>query len=134
MKRIKKFADTNPDLIEKGEITFVISSANESRLRALCKYNAMLDYITHSEECATVDGLINSLLESAMTKRIGELYKRHGFDSSCDFVGIVNACNDGAEVRNCIIEAENVMYKREQSEILSHTPIPDLQNKFDFAK
>lgn len=124
---IKKFADTNPDLLEKGDITFTITAANESRLNALCKYSEMLDYVTRANEKASVDGLINSLLEQATMKRIGELYKKHGFDSAQDFIDQLIGCKDGEEVRHEVTEAEAVSYKKAHDEILSHVPVSDNQ-------
>lgn len=130
MEKVKE----NTDSMAFGDCTFQITTANEIRLKALCKYAEMLDYVTNAEEQACVDGLINSLLEQAMVKRIGELYKKHGFDSAQDFIDQLNACKDGEEVRHEVQEAEKISYQKAHDEILSHVPIPDTQTKFDFAK
>lgn len=132
MGNLKKFAEVNTDIESKGDVTFVITSANEQRLQALCKYSEMLDYIVKADEKASVDGLINSLLEQAMVKRINELYKRHGFDSAQDFLERLEACADGEEVRAEVVEAEAVSYKRAHDEILSHVPVPSDQMVLPF--
>lgn len=132
MGNLKKFAEVNTDIESKGDVTFVITAANEQRLRALCKYSEMLDYIVNADEKASVDGLINSLLEQAMIKRINELYKRHGFDSANDFIERIESCADGEEVRSEVVEAEAVSYKRAHDEILSHVPVPSDQMELPF--
>jgi hypothetical protein len=103
-------------------------------LDSLIKYAMMLDIATNAgvEEQLNVDGVINSLLSEGMIKRVKDLSKRHGFDSSSDFVETLNLCKDGEEVKAVVREQELEMLKKTHDEILSHIPLEDSQKKLEF--
>lgn len=122
------------DNITFGDCTFRITTANNLMLDALIKYAMMLDVITNAGDAETlnVDGVINSILAEGMAKRTKDLSKRHGFDTSGEFVETLNLCKDGEEVKAVVRDQELEMLKKTHDEILSHIPLEDSQKKFEF--
>ena len=119
-----------------GDCTFKITTANEIMLNALSKYAMMLDFVTDSkgDNALNVEGLINSILFNGMNRMIKDLVKRHGFESSEEFIDSMRACKDGEEVSIEVKHHECEEYQRLHDDILAHIPIDDKQCKFDFAK
>lgn len=119
-----------------GDCTFQITTANEVRLKAMSKYAMMLDYVVDADnaEKLNIDGLINSILEEGMVKRLKELSKKHGFESPEDFVESLLACQDGEETAYEIKEQERSFYQKMHDEILSHISVEDnsKQKSFEF--
>lgn len=116
------------------ECSFQITTANELILNALIKYSMMLDIVTgaQGEEQLNVDGLLNSLLNEGMNKRVKELVKRHGFEDVNDFTETLNACKDGDEALQEIKLHEQSMFQKMHDEILSHIPLDDGQKSLKF--
>ena len=124
------------DSMAFGDCTFKITTANEIMLSALSKYAMMLDYVTDSkgEDTLNVEGVINNILYNGMSRMMKDLVKRHGFESSEDFIDSMRGCQCGEEVLNEIKHHECVEYQRLHDDILAHIPVEDKQTKFDFAK
>ena len=131
---MKKKEET--DSMAFGDCTFKITTANEIMLNALSKYAMMLDYVTQSqgEDSLNVEGVINNILYNGMSRMMKDLVKRHGFESSEEFIDCMRACQDGEEVMNEIKHHECTEYQRLHDDILAHIPVEDKQTKFDFAK
>lgn len=131
---MKKKEET--DSMAFGDCTFKITTANEIMLNALSKYAMMLDYVTQSkgEDSLNVEGVINNILYNGMSRMMKDLVKRHGFESSEEFIDCMRSCQDGEEVMNEIKHHECTEYQRLHDDILAHIPVEDKQSKFDFAK
>lgn len=119
---------------EADSCTFLLTCYNERILNALCKYGMMLDFVTKAgkDEQLSIDGLLNSLLLEAMTKRVKDLVKKHCFEDADEFIDCVGSCEDGEEVTFQIKSHEMNFFKKTHEEILSHMPVLDKQNKLPF--
>lgn len=131
----KKDVANNTDLLASGECTFVITTANEVLLKSLSKYSMMLDFITGAgdEELLNVDGLINSILEEGMTRRIKDLVKKHSFEDAQEFIDCMASCEGGEDVSKEIASHEKNFYQKSHDEILSHIPMDDGQKVIQFS-
>ena len=131
-----KFADDTGNMAW-GDYTFKITVDNMLNLETLCKYAQMLDWVTHSVEAdrLNIDGVVNEVLSEALSKRVKELAKKHGFESAHDFTEALDDCQDGEDVEHVIRESEQAAYQRARTRILAHIPFEDRQMKlFDDAK
>lgn len=128
-KMPKHIDDT--DNMAWGDYTFKITSGNMMNLSTLCKYAQMLDFVTRAEgeNQLNIDGVINEILNDALSKRVKALAKKHGFESDYDFSETLSACKDGEEVAHVIQESEREAYVRAHDEILAHIPYEDRQMK-----
>lgn len=120
-----------------GDYTFKITVDNMLNLETLCKYALMLDWITHAkgENELSIDGVVNEVLDEALSKRVKELAKKHGFADAHDFSETLGDCKDGEEVAIVIRESEKIALERAHDKILMHVPMEDRQKKlFDNAK
>lgn len=122
------------DLMSFGDCTFQITTANEMMLSALSKYAQFLDYKTNAakDEQLNIDGLINSILSSAMERRIKELVKQYGFDGADDFIDVMTHCEDGEEVSVELSNHARIALQKEHDEILSHIPMDSPQRELPF--
>lgn len=124
--------------INNGVFEFVIMEQVEKKLKALLLYAQMLDLISFNPDSEThcehinIDGVINDLLDEITTRRIKELCKRHGFECSNDFIDVIGACSDGAEVQHIIQNAERKYYLAYHTRILSQIPVDDGQKDLPF--
>ncbi len=131
-----KFADDTGNMAW-GDYTFKITVGNMLNLETLCKYAQMLDYVTHSIDAdrLNIDGVVNEVLAEALSKRVKELAKKHGFESAHDFTEALDDCHDGGEVEHVIRESEQAAYQRAHNKILMHVPFEDRQKSlFDDVK
>lgn len=120
-----------------GDYTFKITVDNMLNLETLCKYAQMLDWVTHAkdENSLNIDGVVNEVLDEALSKRVKELAKKHGFADAHDFTESLDGCKDGEEVAHVIRESEQLAYERAHDRILMHVPLEDRQKSlFDNAK
>ena len=119
-----------------GDYTFKITVDNMLNLETLCKYAQMLDFVTHAkgENELNIDGVVNDILDEALSKRVKELAKKHGFADAHDFTESLDGCKDGEEVAHVIRESEQLAYERAHNRILMHVPIEDRQKKLFDAK
>lgn len=120
-----------------GDYTFKITVDNMLNLETLRKYALMLDFLTHAkgENELSIDGVVNEVLDEALSKRVKELAKKHGFADAHDFIESLDGCNDGEAVAHVIRESEQLAYERAHDRILMHVPMEDRQKKlFDNAK
>lgn len=118
-------------------VTFKITVDNMLNLETLCKYAQMLDWVTHAkgENELNIGGVVNEVLDEALSKRVKELAKKHGFADAHDFTESLDGCKDGEEVAHVIRESEQLAYIRAHDRILMHVPMEDRQKKlFDNAK
>lgn len=122
------------DLMSFGDCTFQITTANEMMLSALSKYAQFLDYKTNAAQAEqlNIDGLINSILSSAMERRIKELVKQYGFDGADDFIDVMTHCEDGEEVSVELANHARIALQKEHDEILSHIPMDSPQRELPF--
>lgn len=122
------------DLMSFGDCTFQITTANEMMLSALSKYAQFLDYKTNPapDERLNIDGLINSILSSAMERRIKELVKQYGFDGADDFIDVMTHCENGEEVSVELANHARIALQKEHDEILSHIPMDSPQRELPF--
>lgn len=131
-----KFADDTGNMAW-GDYTFKITVDNMLNLETLCKYAQMLDFVTHAkgENELNLDGVVNDILDEALSKRVKKLAKKHGFADAHDFTESLDGCKDGEEVAHVIRESEQLAYERAHDRILMHVPMEDRQMKlFDDAK
>lgn len=120
------------DNTNAGECTFALTGANDLMLRVFMKYALSLDAaagITEESETLTIDGLINYLLDDALTRKTKEIIKRHGFENLSDFLDSVSACKDGAEVRSVCVDKERSAALALRDRILEQMPIDDKQKR-----
>lgn len=127
-KKMKSDND-NTDQMAWGDYTFKITAGNMLNLSTLCKYAQMLDFVTkaESEEQLNIDGVINEVLDEALSKRVKELAKKHGFMDADDFIKDLDGCEDGEEVAAAIKRSEQAAYVRAHERILAHIPLEDRQ-------
>lgn len=111
--------------------SFQITSGNATMLSALVKYSQMLDYVTGAseDELLNIDGLINSILDEGMTRRIKDLVKKHSFESADEFIDCMTYCKSGEDVFNEIKQHEKNFYQMTHDEILSQVPLLDNQKE-----
>ena len=131
-----KFTDDTGNMAW-GDYTFKITVDNMLNLETLCKYAQMLDFVTHAkgENELNIDGVVNDILDEALSKRVKELAKKHGFADAHDFTESLDGCKDGEEVAHVIRESEKLAIERAHDRILMHVPMEDRQKKlFDNAK
>lgn len=122
--------------MEWGDYTFKITVDNMMNLDVLCKYAQMLDFVTNSkgEDELNIDGVVNEVLDEALSKRVKGLAKKHGFIDAHDLIESLDGCKDGEEVAHAIEEAERMAYARAHERILAHVLIEDRQKKLFDAK
>ncbi len=120
--------------ISIGTCTFKITGMNEKMIESFSKYAMMLDYVSHSDasEQLNIDGILNSLLDDALKRRIKDICKRHGFLDLEDFMEVMDGCQDGEEVIASIREREHESLKQAHDNILAHMPIDDKQCRLPF--
>ena len=131
-----KFTDDTGNMAW-GDYTFKITVDNMLNLETLCKYAQMLDFVTHAkgENELNIDGVVNDILNEALSKRVKELAKKHGFADAHDFTETLGDCKDGEDVAIVIRESEKLALERAHDRILMHVPMEDRQKKlFDNAK
>ena len=130
-----KFTDDTCNM-SWGDYTFKITVDNMMNLETLCKYAQMLDFVTHAkdENELNIDGVVNEVLDDALSKRVKELAKKHGFSDAHDFIDTLDGCKDGEEVAHAIKESERLAYERAHDRILMHVPLEDRQKKLFDAK
>ena len=131
-----KFTDDTGNMAW-GDYTFKITVDNMLNLETLCKYAQMLDWVTHAkgENELNIDGVVNEVLDEALSKRVKELAKKHGFADAHDFTETLGDCKDGEDVAIVIRESEKLALERAHDRILMHVPMEDRQKKlFDNAK
>ena len=130
-----KFTDDTGNMAW-GDYTFKITVNNMLNVETLCKYAQMLDFVTNAkgENELNIDGVVNDILDEALSKRVKELAKRHGFMDAHDFIESLDGCKDGEEVAHAIKESERMAYERAHDRILMHVPIEDRQKKLFDAK
>lgn len=125
----KKSANDTPDICAHGECCFKISIANEVLLNAIVKYAQMLDFVCNSEadEQLNIDGVINSVLEEGLERRVKVLMARHGIKKREDFLCAMEESDDGYSASANLKAYEMDCYHEMHDEILSHIPIEDRQ-------
>lgn len=121
----------NTDAMAWGDYAFKITSGNMVNLSTLCKYAQMLDYITHAqgEDQLSIDGVVNEILYTALSKRVKELAHKHGYMSADSFINDLAMCDDGEAVAEAVKRAENEAYIAAHDRILEHIPLDDNQMK-----
>lgn len=120
------------DNLNAGECAFALTGANDLMLRVFMKYALSLDAaagVFDETETLTIDGVINYLLDDALTRKTKEIIKRHGFENSSDFLDSVSACKDGAEVRAVCVDKERSAALAMRDRILEQIPIDDKQKR-----
>lgn len=125
------------DKLAWGDYTFKITAGNMLYLDTLCKYAQMLDFVTQAqgEELLNIDGVVNEILDEALSKRVKELAKKHGFIDATTFCEELDDCKDGEDVTAKIRESERLAYVRAHERILAHIPLEDRQkNLFNEGK
>lgn len=127
-KMVKK-TEENTDSMAWGDYAFKITSGNMVNLSTLCKYAQMLDYITHAqgEDQLSIDGVINEILYTALSKRVKELATKHGYISADSFINDLAKCEDGKAVAEAVKRSENEAYIAAHDRILEHVPMDDKQ-------
>lgn len=118
------------DSLNAGECSFALTGANDMMLRVFMKYALSLDAaagVNDEGETLTIDGVINYLLNDALTRKTKEIIKRHGFESLSDFFDLVSACKSGADVRAVCVEMERAAALAMRDRILEQIPIEDKQ-------
>lgn len=120
------------DNVNSGECTFALTGANDLMLRVFMKYALSLDSaagVSDESETLTIDGVINYLLDDALTRKTKEIIKRHGFENLSDFLDSVSACKDGAEVREVCVDKERSAALAMRDRIIEQMPIDDKQKR-----
>ena len=120
------------DNVNAGECTFALTGANDLILRVFMKYALSLDSaagVSDESETLTIDGVINYLLDDALTRKTKEIIKLHGFENLSDFLDSVSACKDGAEVRAVCVDKERSAALAMRDRIIEQMPIDDKQNR-----
>ncbi len=122
--------------MEWGDYTFKITVDNMMNLKTLCKYAQMLDYMikANGENQLNIDGVVNEILDEALSKRVSALAKKHGFESSYEFTESLSTCQDGEEVAKVIRDSEQSAYERAHDKILMHVPFEDRQGRLFDSK
>lgn len=120
--------------ISYSDCTFKISKPNLVQLNVLFKYAMMLDFVADADPAnmINIDGLINSIIDECTSKRIKELTKRHGFDSSQSFMSTLTACKDGPEVYDEIKNHEIETLHQQHAAILRYVPVESRQLDIPF--
>ena len=128
---MKATSTDNTDQMAWGDYTFKITVDNMLNLETLCKYAQMLDFVTRAQEenQLSIDGVINEVLDGALSKRVKELAGKHGFLSVSDFIEDLSKCKTGEEVAAAIRRAEQNSYLVAHERILSHIPLEDRQKE-----
>ena len=134
VKSTNKAKQDDTENMAWGDYTFKITSGNMLNLSTVCKYAAMLDFVTNAQSDAllNIDGVINEILDEALSKRVKFLAKKHGFESDFDFSESLAVCKDGKEVALVIQESERNAYERAHEAILAHIPYEDRQQTIKF--
>lgn len=120
------------DNVNAGECAFALTGANDLMLRVFMKYALSLDSaagVSDESETLTIDGVINYLLDDALTRKTKEIIKRHGFENLSDFLDSVSACKDGAEVRAVCVDKERSAALAMRDRIIEQIPIDDKQKR-----
>ncbi|MBR4986649.1 MAG: hypothetical protein IKY83_13030 [Proteobacteria bacterium] len=125
-------ADQAQQNMSYSDCTFKISKPNLVQLNVLFKYAMMLDFVADGANTINIDGLINSILDECTTKRIKDLTKRHGFDSSLEFMSTLTACMDGEEVYSEIKKHELETLHQQHAAILRYVPAESRQMDLPF--
>lgn len=118
------------DNINAGECAFALTGANDLMLRVFMKSALSLDSaagVQDDAETISIDGVINYLLDDALTRKTKEIIKRHGFENLSDFLDSISACKDGAEVRAVCVDKERASALAMRDQILEQMPIDDKQ-------
>ena len=125
MDKAKSIDDTGS--MAWGDYTFRITVDNMLNIETLFKYAQMLDFVIGSRDKfkLNMDGVVNEVLDEAVSKRVKALAKKHGFESTGDFIESICECKDGEEVSNAIKQAEHLAYVRAHNKILSLVPLYD---------
>jgi hypothetical protein len=128
-------ADDAQQNMSYSNCTFKISKPNLVQLNVLLKYAMMLDFVADADVANTIniDGLINSILDECMSKRIKDLTKRHGFNKSQEFVSTLTACMDGEEVYAEIKKHELETLNQQHASILRYVPAESRQLDLPFG-
>lgn len=120
------------DNVNAGECAFALTGANDLMLRVFMKYALSLDSaagVSDESETLTIDGVINYLLDDALTRKTKEIIKQHGFENLSDFLDSVSACKDGAEVRAVCVDKERSAALAMRDRIIEQMPIDDKQKR-----
>lgn len=120
------------DNLNAGQCAFALTGANDLMLRVFMKYALSLDAaagVFDEAETLTIDGVINYLLDDALTRKTKEIIKRHGFENSSDFLDSVSACKDGAEVRAVCVDKERSAALAMRDRILEQIPMDDKRKR-----
>lgn len=127
-------ADQAQQNVSFSDCSFKISKGNLVQLNVLLRYAMMLDFVADADGANTIniDGLINSILDECTTKRIKDLTKRHGFDSSQEFMSTLTACMDGEEVYSEIKKHELETLHQQHAAILRYVPAESRQMDLPF--
>jgi len=129
MKKKKEPTDT----IAFDSCKFNISTGNMLLFKAFQKYSMYLDDVLNvkPEESVGTDmsGLLNYLVETALTKELKDIQKKHGFENLDDMVDALYACNTPEEIYSEIHQAEMTERAKLHQKILEQIPEEDRQLK-----
>lgn len=121
------------DTIAFETTSFKITTANMMLFKAFQNYSKYLDLIlnTRPDESVGSDtsGLFNFILESALTKELKDIQKRHGFTSFNEMVQKLIVCKSPEEVCYEIQNTELEERRRFHQRILEQIPEEDRQFK-----
>lgn len=127
-----------------GKFEFEITADNERRLKAILVYSKVFDLIVFGDyeknpettdeapEHLNDDGVINFVLDDALTKWIKVLQNKHGFTDAREFVDVIGGCESGEQVMDIIQRAEKRYYHGMYKGILSQIPLYDGQMQLPF--
>lgn len=129
MKKTKEPTDT----IAFDSCKFNISTGNMMLFKAFQKYSMYLDAVLNVKPDemvgADMSGLLNYLIETALTKELKDIQKKHGFEKLDDMVDCFNACNTPEEIYSEIHQAEMTERAKLHQNILDQIPEEDRQLK-----
>ena len=121
------------DVIAFDSCKFNISTGNMMLFKAFQKYSMYLDAVLNvkPEESvgADISGLLNYLVETALTKELKDIQKKHGFEKLDDMVDAFNACNNADEIYSEIHQAEMTERSKLHQKILEQIPEEDRKLK-----
>lgn len=126
-----------------GEFKFEITDENEKRLKAILIYSKVFNLIVLGDyeknpgnddepEKLNDDGVINFILDDALTKWIKVLLNKHGFTDAQEFVEVIGGCESGEQVLDIIQRAEKRYYHGMYKGILAQIPLDDGQMQLPF--
>lgn len=127
-----------------GKFEFEITAENEKRLKAILVYSKVFDLIVFGDyekspettdkapEHLNDDGVINFVLDDALTKYVKVLQNKHGFADAQEFTDVIGACESGEQVMDIIQRAEKRYYHDMYKGILSQIPLDDGQMQLPF--